>query len=219
VCTDAVALASYINANQDSLKPWNPPAGGTTATHSLPRIVYVPPVVAKFLIEKERTAFQLYKFLGEVTRASDSFLEEQHVELLKVWAMAAGQYAMGTTSHKIAIIIIPVMSVAPNFTAWLLRQMKSYLEGPSKNNTPQASLQTPQQQQQQQIHHGGTANMLVQSVTRVLETITEKQAANMAEAEKNAAQGKALTPHRRWRLCVVSVASRIQTRGPRFTQS
>jgi hypothetical protein len=81
------------------------------------------------------------------------------VELLKVWAMAAGQYAMGTMSHKIAIVISPVMSVAPNFTVWLLRQMKSYLEGPFKNNTPQASLQTPQQQQQQ-IHHGGTANML-----------------------------------------------------------
>jgi hypothetical protein len=54
VCTDAVAWASYINSNQDSLKPWNPPAGGTTATHSLPRMVYVPPVVAKFLIKEER---------------------------------------------------------------------------------------------------------------------------------------------------------------------
>ena len=40
-----------------------------------------------------------------------------------------------------------------------------------------------------------------QSVTRVLETITEKQAANMAETEKKAAQGKALTPYQMAALC------------------
>jgi hypothetical protein len=35
----------------------------------------------------------------------------------------------------------------------------------------------------------------------VLETITEKQAANMAETEKKAAQGKALTPYQMAALC------------------
>ena len=92
VGTDAIAWAGHMNTNQDNVKLWSPPAGGTTVTKSLPRMVYIPAVVAKFLVEEERTAFQLYKFLGELTLAQDSFLKDEHVELLKLWAMAAGQH-------------------------------------------------------------------------------------------------------------------------------
>jgi hypothetical protein len=69
----------------------------------------------------------LYKFLGELTKEDNAIVKEEHVEMLKLWALAAGQYAMGSTSHKLAISISPVLNVAPNFTTWLLRQMKHYI--------------------------------------------------------------------------------------------
>jgi hypothetical protein len=55
VCTDAVAWANHVNTNEGNIKPWTAP---TTLVSSmeLPRMIYVPAEVAKFLwIEGENS--------------------------------------------------------------------------------------------------------------------------------------------------------------------
>ena len=55
VCTDAVAWANHVNTNEGSIKPWTAPTTLVTSME-LPRMIYVPAEVAKFLwIEGENS--------------------------------------------------------------------------------------------------------------------------------------------------------------------
>jgi hypothetical protein len=140
ICSDILAWANYVNASDGSCKPWAPTIQETTV--SISRMLYVPGVVAKYLMEDERSAYDLYKFCGELARGDEAALEEQHMEMIKKWALAAGQYATGTTSHKIAIEINPVTNVLLPFTKWLRRQAETYLKNPSKQAITTAATTT-----------------------------------------------------------------------------
>jgi hypothetical protein len=58
LCDDAVAWAAFIESADNKKTVWSPQAAPQT-TIDLPRMVYLPAVLAKFAVEKERTAFQI----------------------------------------------------------------------------------------------------------------------------------------------------------------
>lgn len=192
--SDILAWADHINANEGSIKPWAPTVQNTRV--SIPRMLYVPAAVAKYLMEAERSAYELHKFCGELTREDGAVVEVQHVEMIKKWALAAGQYAAGTTSHKTAIDVSPVTNVSPQFTKWLRRQAETYLKNPSQQGASPA-----QQVQQQPAQQVATTEVFLQSMTQVLTKLTERQSESSAEVEKKSVLGKGLTPYQVAALC------------------
>jgi hypothetical protein len=82
---------------------WSPPAAPQT-TNDLPRMVYLPAALARIPVEKERTAFEMHKYLDELITKDNSEIEENEAKFLLKWFMAAGQMKHGTTSQqKIAL--------------------------------------------------------------------------------------------------------------------
>jgi hypothetical protein len=195
VNTEVVAWANHVTASDGSMKPWAPATQPTTV--AVPRMLHVPPVVAKYLIEGERSAFELHKFCGELTRGDDAALKDEHVEMMKNWALAAGQYATGTTSHKVAIDVSPVTNVSPPFIIWLRRQAETYLTNPTAQVSPQAQQQVQQQPQLQMA----STDVFMQSMSQMLAKLTEKQAESTAEPDKKSVLGKGLTPYQVAALC------------------
>jgi hypothetical protein len=164
VCTDAVAWANHVNTNEGSIKPWTAPTTLVTSME-LPRMIYIPAEVAKFLISEERTAFEMFKFVSELERREESAIGEEHIELLKNWATAVGQ------ENGMAISIMPVTNSAPQFLKWTNEHMKTYLESPVKAAPVQQVAQMPP------MGAIGATEAVLQSMTKVLEAITEKQCA------------------------------------------
>ena len=70
---------------------------------------------------RERTAFEMFKFVSELERREDAAIGEEHVELLKNWAMAVGQ------ENGMALSIVPVTNSAPQFMKWTNEHMKTIL--------------------------------------------------------------------------------------------
>jgi hypothetical protein len=123
-------------------------------------MVYLPSVLAKYAVEKERTAFEMHKFLSELVANDGSEIDESQAKFLLQWFMAAGQKehgAAGTAQQKVALKLEVVVSVEPEFVHWAHKQLCSYVgQGPIK---PATQLQQPQPLQ---------TDVYLRSVTQVL---------------------------------------------------
>jgi hypothetical protein len=97
LCNDAVAWDTFVGNATNKSDVWAPPAA-PQITVDLPRMVYLPSVLAKFAVEKERTAFEMHKFLSELAANNTSDIEESQAKFLLQWFMAAGQREHGAAT-------------------------------------------------------------------------------------------------------------------------
>lgn len=146
VATDAVAWNTFINNPQNAGQLWVPGATADPVEKDiqLPRMIYLPTVIAKYLCEGEpKTAHQMYKHLGEVVGKEGSGLTELDSTLLRMWCLAAGQVEPGkTTASSVSIKPDPVVQVSPSFQHWAKQSLMRYLgEGPAGQNQQQTSPQ------------------------------------------------------------------------------
>jgi hypothetical protein len=112
LCNDAVAWDTFVGNATNKSEVWAPPAA-PQITVDLPRMVYLPSVLAKFAVEKERMAFEMNKFLSELVANDTSDIEESQAKFLLQWFMAAGQREHGaavTAQQKVALKLEVVVS-------------------------------------------------------------------------------------------------------------
>jgi hypothetical protein len=142
IATSVTAWTAFVNSPQNTGQPWAPgeTADPIEANVQLPRMIYLPPVVARFMCEGEpKTAHQMFTFVGEVVNKEGSNLTEVDATLLRYWCLAAGQIEPGkTNSSSIAMKPEPVVHASPAFHQWAKRGLTVYLgEGPSSPVTQQ----------------------------------------------------------------------------------
>jgi hypothetical protein len=66
-------------------------AGGLTSELMMPRLVYLPSVVAKIEAESSRTAWDLYQFVNNLIAQDSSHVADEDVANIKQWLLTVGQ--------------------------------------------------------------------------------------------------------------------------------
>jgi hypothetical protein len=135
---DPVAWGTWW-ANEANKKLFWQPAVGLTTEVALPRMVALPAIVAKFAVEKPRTAKEVYDFINLLVTEEDSVLEDATVDFIKMWMMAAGQTEVGAgKAPGVALDVQAALSADPVFMEWANGLIDSVLgkKGPTSSAKP-----------------------------------------------------------------------------------
>jgi hypothetical protein len=118
IINDPVAWGTWW-ANEANRKAFWQPAVGLTTEVALPRMVALPAIVAKFAVEKPRTAKEVYDFINQLVADDDLVLEDATVDFIKTWMMAAGQTEVGAgKALGVALDVQAALSADPVFMEW-----------------------------------------------------------------------------------------------------
>lgn len=71
-------------------------------TVQLPRMVYLPPCLARYAVASERTAFEMHKFLSDMIASNDGGVSEADGKFLLNWFMATGQFEHGMSTQQLS---------------------------------------------------------------------------------------------------------------------
>jgi hypothetical protein len=191
VCTDAVAWAVFAEQAENRDKLWAPPAAPVTSI-KLPRLLNLPAVVAKFLTEKERTAYEAYKFVLSVVAEDESGVTTEDAVLISSWFMAVGQCISGTDTQALPLEFQPVTSIDANFHKWAHNHASQYL-----GEKPQATEAVAPQPAQASI---ADAESVLMGVTTVLQNIAGSQHKALLEVTKKSEESK---PYDEWDIAAL----------------
>ena len=148
-----------------------PNVNATKKEKVLPLMAYMPPPLAVFAHEKERTCQECYLFLKGMAEDPESGVDLTHVEFLMDFFMAAGQGTggNGAASHKSALqeSFKAVISVNPAFLKWAKGHMMAYL-----GQTPLQSLQA---QTTPATQGSFNPNAFMQSAVSVIKDLSQQQ--------------------------------------------
>jgi hypothetical protein len=87
-------------------------------------------VVAKFVLQQERSALEVFRFVEELAAVEESAVGAEEVEMMKNWFLAAGQKGVSAGGQKIVVAVEPTLNVAQGFVQWTNVQLASYLRQP-----------------------------------------------------------------------------------------
>jgi hypothetical protein len=111
----------------------------------MPRLVYLPSVVARYAAETPRTAWEVYQFINDLVIQDDSEVAEADAAGIKQWLLAVGQTA---GAKGLALTMASVVTTSPVFQEWSFHHLNGYLgEKPDQNQVQQVQQQTSHQPQ------------------------------------------------------------------------
>jgi hypothetical protein len=146
VSEDAAAWAVHQGEDDNKGKLWTQ-AGGLSSEVLMPRLVYLPSVVAKYAADSPKTAWELYQFIDELVVGDAPELTEEDVASIKQWLLTVGQTA---GAKGLALNMGSVVTTSPVFQEWAFHHLNSYLgeklEPAQAQQAP--STTTPQGHQQ-----------------------------------------------------------------------
>jgi hypothetical protein len=151
--------------------------------------VYLPAVIAKFVIEKPRTAWEVHQHLNEMAVADDALFEDGDVENLKKWLLAVGQVA---GAKALALSMAPVVTTVVVFEEWCFHHINSYLGEKVVENSGGPAVVAPQA--------GGGLEEVVRLLLQSFAEQNSKQSANGA-AEKS--DNEKVTPYTQYQLAML----------------
>jgi hypothetical protein len=172
---DAAAWATHQSLDENEGKLWAS-AGGLAAEVSMPRLVYLPSVVAKFVATKPRTAWEVHQFLDEKVQQDESDIVAEDVVDLKSWLLTVGQTA---GAKGLALKMDPVVTTASVFEEWAFGHVNSYL----------GEKGAAVQQQEQPTPTANQGNAMLEGLVRML----FQQQANNNMANNNMANNTSIS--------------------------
>ena len=108
------AWKAFAEAEETKYEVWKP-TEGTAQVKSLPRVLFLPPLVARFMAERDRTAVEVYNRVRELVDSEANEVDEQDTDLMLTWLIAAGQYVQGGESQPLTLDMQPVLSNEAGF--------------------------------------------------------------------------------------------------------
>ena len=128
ICDDVTAWENYINAGgENKIKVFHPPAESQTKEVEAPIMALLPPPLAEYAHEKERTCYEMYLQTKKLGEDPNSGVTLQDVEFLMDFFMVCGQSEKGEHKHALQDGFKAVISVSPGFTKWTTMGMEAYL--------------------------------------------------------------------------------------------
>jgi hypothetical protein len=188
---DTAAWEAAIAENKGEVWTTAPSAPATTI--KLPRLLYLPPVVAKFVLQQERSALEVFCFVEGLAAVEESAVGAEDVEMMKSWFLAAGQKGFSATEQKINVAVEPTLNVTQGFVQWTNVQLASYLKQPHPGQQQNAN--------KGQAQAATVTGAYLQSVTQVLNLMAAKTAAASEETAKKTEEGRVLNEWDMAALC------------------
>ena len=124
VNNDALWAAWLANPGNEH-KLWDAPAANRTAV-SLPKGLWLPPVLAQFALEKPRTLKEMFEKTVDLLVAEDSVLEDVEISLARQWFLAAGQQA-GAHESLVSVTLNAIMASDAAFVEWQQKHLESQI--------------------------------------------------------------------------------------------
>jgi hypothetical protein len=115
ICCDDGKFAVHYEDHADK-HGWYQP-DGLRATQQLPTILFVPTLLAQFLVEEQRTPWDLFSEVQRLVALPEGPIGAEDAELVKLWAMGAAHSADGSRS-LLSMELEPVLSFDPIFLEW-----------------------------------------------------------------------------------------------------
>jgi hypothetical protein len=153
----------------------------------MPRLVYLPSVVAKYAADSPKTAWELYQFINELVVGDAPELTEEEVANIKQWLLTVGQTA---GAKGLALNMGSVVTTSPVFQEWAFHHLNGYL---GEKQEPAHSQQAPSTTTPQGHQH---SNFLEDVVRILLKNAGGNQGdSNNASSEKAEEKIKAYTQY------------------------
>lgn len=144
IADNVTAWENYINAGgENKVKVFHPPAEAVTREVEVPMMALLPPPIAVYAHEKERTCYEMYLHTKMMGEDPNSGVTPEEVKFLMDFFMTCGQGQGGEHKHALQDSFKAVISVSPGFTKWTTTSMEAYL-----GKTPISQAVSPQAQSQ-----------------------------------------------------------------------
>ena len=169
VGTDIEEWRTYAKNEETRYQLWKPGEGGEKKRVHLPRALYLPPPLAAFLLEKDRTAIEAFEKIEEMVADESVPLTQDQAALAYMWFLAAGQLPPGdNNSQSIPLDVTPVMSQDEGFLEWLRRHVDSFV-----------GQRAPVREQREAVPQstgGQRSEALMEKMTDLLDSVTKQRA-------------------------------------------
>jgi hypothetical protein len=131
---DAVGMATFFDDAENKLKLW-PAPGGLQLTEKLPRLIYLPSLVARFCVEEQRTYWEVHCQINKLI--DEEAIDEDSGKFIKMWLRANAQGDVD--DPKLHLALNPAINGARDFTKWCFDHLNTFLGAERiKDSTPQA---------------------------------------------------------------------------------
>jgi hypothetical protein len=164
--------------------------GGLAAEITLPRLVYLPAVIAKFVSEKPRTAWEVHQHLNEMTVSEESLFEEGDIENLKKWLLAVGQVA---GAKALALSMAPVVTTVAVFEEWCFHHINSYLGEKVVDKSDGPATPAPQ-----------AAGGLEEVVRLLLQSFAEQNNKQSTNGAADKSENEKVTPYTQYQVAMLA---------------
>jgi hypothetical protein len=114
VSEDAATWAVHQGEDENKGKLWTQ-AGGLASEVLMPRLVYLPSVVAKYAAESPKTAWEIYQFIDELIAGDAPEVTEEEVVNIKQWLLTVGETA---GAKGLALNMSSVVTTSSVFQEW-----------------------------------------------------------------------------------------------------
>jgi hypothetical protein len=118
-CDNPVGMATFFDEEDNKFKLWERP-GGLQSTQKLPRLIYLPSLVAKFCAMDQRTFWEVHSYVN--TLINDEIIDEEQGEFLKMWA--PGQLSGKHRRPSLAFTAISCRQWIPSLHQVVLRPLE-----------------------------------------------------------------------------------------------
>ena len=127
VCLDAATARSYYEAHGRSDVCWLPNELANKERVSLPRMLFLPTVLASFVMSKGRTPWEIYEEANRLL-LQNVIPDEEDLQLIQKWCLAAGQTTSATRcSPALKMEVLAVSERDDNFSHWAYNLLNSTL--------------------------------------------------------------------------------------------
>ena len=165
-----------MRGGENKVKVFHPQAEDQTKDVEMPIMALLPPPIAVYAHEKERTCYDMWlhtKMLGE---DPNSGVTMEQVQFLMDFFMSCGQSEKGEHKHALQNSFSAVISVNPGFIKWTTTGMEAYL-----GQAPRAQTQSPQTMG---VHFGNEVSVRQQATQSFQEATGNKNQASSSEEPK-----------------------------------
>ena len=177
---NAIGLASFYDDAENKFKLWEQPVG-LESTQKLPRLVYLPSLVAKVCVEEQHTYWEVHCHINKLIDTED--IGEADGKFLKMWLRANCQGSID--DPKLHLALIPAINGARDFTKWCFDHLNTFL---GMDAGPITSQQLP-----------GTADMdiatVLRDMSRNLQCLNQRKDAGATDNAGSNVKDTAIKPY------------------------
>jgi hypothetical protein len=127
VCLDAATAGSWYEAHGRSDVCWLPNDLANKQRMSLPRMLFLPTVLASFAMSKNRTPWEIYEEANRLL-VQNVISDEEDLQLIQQWCLAAGQTTSATRcSPALKMEVMAISERDEHFSHWAYNLLNSTL--------------------------------------------------------------------------------------------